>query len=74
MVSQLEIVRSIFGAWRLLTLDAGGMQYFNRTPEGAINSFTAALVVLPGSMMMSALPTVNQTGVSSVWLNSIPCA
>lgn len=47
MISQLEVLRSLFGAWRLARLDTGGMSYFERTPEGALRSFTAALLVLP---------------------------
>lgn len=47
MITQVEILRSLFGAWRLLRLDAGGMQYFDRTPEGALRSFFAAIIVLP---------------------------
>ncbi len=47
MITQLEILRAMFGAWRLLRLDPGGMQYFDRTPQGAIRSFFAAVIVLP---------------------------
>jgi len=47
VISQLEVLRSLFGAWRLLRLDPGGMQYFERTPDGALRSFFAAVIVLP---------------------------
>ena len=47
MISQLELARALYGAWRLARLDTGGMAYFERTAPGALRSFTAALVVLP---------------------------
>lgn len=54
MISQLEILRSLYGAWRLARLDAGGMQYFVRTHEGALRSFFAALIALPPFLIIEA--------------------
>ena len=42
-----ETVYSIFGAYRLAMLDKSGLSYLDRSPEGAIRSFYAALIVLP---------------------------
>lgn len=47
MVTVSEAVRSIYGAWRLARLDPGGMAWFDRSPEGAANSFSAAVLLLP---------------------------
>ncbi|HYM33254.1 MAG TPA: hypothetical protein VEU47_18285 [Candidatus Cybelea sp.] len=42
-----EIVRSVYGAWRLAHLDASGMIHFNQTIEGFYRSFAAAVLVAP---------------------------
>ncbi len=42
-----ETVYSIFGAYRLAMLDKTGLSYLDRSPEGALRSFNAALIVLP---------------------------
>lgn len=47
MISQLELFRALYGAWRLARLDRSGIGYFERTPAGARHSFVAALLVLP---------------------------
>ncbi|QQP88676.1 hypothetical protein IGS68_22055 [Skermanella sp. TT6] len=50
-----EAVYSIFGAYRLALLDKTGLSYLDRTPEGALRSFYAALIVLPAYAVLVAL-------------------
>ena len=45
--SPIEIAHGIYGAWRLLRLDATGMDVFDRTAEGFWKSFFAAVLVAP---------------------------
>jgi hypothetical protein len=42
-----EISRSVYGAWRLARLDAGGMTYFDLSVGGFWRAFGAAALVLP---------------------------
>lgn len=41
------MVSGLYGAWRLLWLDAGGLRYFNNSLEGFWRSFYAAVLVAP---------------------------
>ena len=50
-----EAVYSIFGAYRLAMLDKTGLSYLDRSPEGAIRSFYAALIVLPAYAVLVVL-------------------
>ena len=50
-----EVVYSIFGAYRLAMLDKTGLNYLDRSPEGAIRSFNAALIVLPAYAVLVVL-------------------
>ena len=50
-----ETVYSIFGAYRLAMLDKTGLSYLDRSPEGAIRSFNAALIVLPAYAVLVVL-------------------
>ena len=50
-----ETVYSIFGAYRLAMLDKTGLNYIDRSPEGAIRSFNAALIVLPAYAVLVVL-------------------
>ena len=47
-----EIALGIYGAWRLLALDKGGLQYFDTSIEGYWKSFFAAVLVVPGYLFM----------------------
>jgi hypothetical protein len=47
MLTTSEIVRSVYGAWRLARLDPIGMEWLDRSPEGFWRSFRVALLVLP---------------------------
>jgi hypothetical protein len=51
---QQEIVRSLFGAFRLARLDGRGMGYFNLSIEGFWRSFFAAAIVAPGYALLVA--------------------
>jgi hypothetical protein len=42
-----EIVRSIYGVWRLARADPGGMAYFDATEEAFWRSFRVAILLLP---------------------------
>ena len=55
MVTVEEATRSVFGAFRLALGDRRGMAFFERTPEGALRSFFAAVIVLPVHAVFSAL-------------------
>ncbi|MBP2302359.1 hypothetical protein [Azospirillum picis] len=46
------ILSALTGAYRLARFDRTGMEYFDRTPDGALNSFYAALVVLPAYALL----------------------
>jgi hypothetical protein len=50
-----EVVYSIFGAYRLAMLDKTGLSYLDRSPEGAIRSFNAALIILPAYAVLVVL-------------------
>ncbi|HYD32290.1 MAG TPA: hypothetical protein VEB64_15720 [Azospirillaceae bacterium] len=54
MLTRREAAVSIFGAWRLALFDPGGMLFLDRTPEGALRSFYAAALVLPGYIFLLA--------------------
>src|SRR3546814_9955248 len=45
--SDLEIFYRVFGAWLLARLDATGAQYLDESPQAALRSFFAALLVAP---------------------------
>jgi hypothetical protein len=45
--SRQEIAYRVFGAWLLARLDASGAQYFDESPQSALRSFFAALLVAP---------------------------
>lgn len=47
MIPALEIARSLYGAYRLARFDPGGMDFFNKTPDGFWRSFFAAVIVAP---------------------------
>lgn len=47
-----EIKSSIYGAYRLARLDAGGLAYFNISVEGFWRSFFAAVIVAPAYIIL----------------------
>ena len=50
-----EAAYALFGAYRLARLDPSGLQYFNATVQGFWRSFTAALIVAPGYVILIGL-------------------
>ncbi|MEE8333024.1 MAG: hypothetical protein V3R85_04180 [Alphaproteobacteria bacterium] len=57
MISAREISQGIYGAWRLAAFDDNGIKYFDNTPEAALASFKAALLVLPVHIALILLQT-----------------
>lgn len=54
MPDQQEVLRSIYGAYRLARLDRSGMGQFNLSVEGFWGSFFAAILVAPGYALLVA--------------------
>lgn len=53
--SRQEILYRVYGAWRFARLDSGGAQYFEASPEIALRSFFAAVLVAPAFVFMLLL-------------------
>lgn len=59
MIAAAEVLRALYGAWRLARLDRDGMRLFDVSPAGALRSFWAAAVVLPVHLLsLAALMTL----------------
>jgi hypothetical protein len=54
-VSSGDIIRGVWGAWRLARRDAGGMAMFDISPNGAAKSFYAAVLAFPLYLVMAML-------------------
>jgi hypothetical protein len=54
MISTGEVVRSIYGAWRLACRDPLGLQLLDTSEAGFWRSFYAALIALPPYAIMTA--------------------
>jgi hypothetical protein len=52
MLTARDVVYSVFGAFRLARFDPTGLDTMDRTPEGALRSFYAAVIVLPAYALM----------------------
>lgn len=63
--SPLEIARAIYGAWRLAHLDVAGMSFFDRSVEGFWKSFFAAVLVLPGYVLILMMHAAGGDGYSA---------
>ncbi|MBI1209049.1 MAG: hypothetical protein GC191_17390 [Azospirillum sp.] len=57
-----EVAYALFGAYRLARLDSAGMEYFERSPDGALRSFFAAALVLPAYLLLAVLRLWDQLG------------
>lgn len=55
MLTIRELVRSIYGTWRLAHLDPGGMVFFDATTEGFWRSFRVAILLLPIELLALGL-------------------
>jgi hypothetical protein len=68
MPDQEEVLRSIYGAWRLAWLDRSGMGDFNLSVEGFWRSFFAAALVAPGYALLVVQELVARPeAVSPAW-------
>lgn len=54
-VSSGDIIRGVWGAWRLARRDTGGMAMFDVSPDGAAKSFVAAALAFPPYLIMQAM-------------------
>lgn len=54
-VSSGDIIRGVWGAWRLARRDTGGMAMFDISPDGAAKSFFAGVLAFPPYMIVQAL-------------------
>jgi hypothetical protein len=65
---QAEVVRSLYGAWRLAWLDPSGMGQFNLSVEGFWRSFFAAVLVAPGYALLVAQDLLaREEAVHPIW-------
>lgn len=55
MPPKQEVYSSLYGAWRLIRLDAAGMGYFNVTADGFWRSFFAAVIIAPFYLALSII-------------------
>jgi hypothetical protein len=54
MPSAREVFAALYGAWRLMRFDAGGMAWFDVSITGFWRSFFAAVLVAPGFAVLLA--------------------
>jgi len=54
-VSSADIIRGVWGAWRLARRDTGGMAVFDISPDGAAKSFYAGVLAFPLYMVIQVL-------------------
>jgi hypothetical protein len=54
-VSSGDIIRGVWGAWRLARRDTGGMAMFDISPDGAAKSFYAAVLAFPLFLVTQAI-------------------
>ena len=55
MPSARQVASALYGAWRLMRFDAGGMAWFEVSIAGFWRSFFAAVIVAPGVAILVAL-------------------
>jgi hypothetical protein len=70
VISGRELAFGLLGAWRLVRNDASGLQYFDRTPQGALRSFWVMLLVAPAYAILVML-ALNRGGVFEIGLRQI---
>jgi hypothetical protein len=65
---QEEVLRSIYGAYRLAWLDRSGMSHFNLSVDGFWRSFFAAVLVAPGYALLVVQELIARPEeVSPIW-------
>ena len=57
---RVEVLHSLYGAWRLAMLDVSGMRHFNLSVEGFWRSFFAAVIVAPGYALLVVQRTLDR--------------
>ena len=62
MLTIPEIVRSVYGVWRLARFDSIGMQWLDRTDDGFWRSFRVALLLVPVEIIMTAIVLSHMQG------------
>jgi len=74
MPALAEVLRGLYGSWRLLLLDRHGVLAFDGTRQAALRSFWVALLSLPLAVAANAIPIVGvdvpRHGVSIALLDS----
>ena len=64
-----EAIVSLYGAWRLAHFDKRAFELFDKTPAGAIRSFSAAVLVAPMYALVLSMAPVERAGSGgSQWL------
>lgn len=66
-ITAREIVRSVYGAYRLARFDPGGLEMLDRTPAGALRSFWAAALVLPPYALLMVLRLPESVQDTPLW-------
>lgn len=59
MLTVPEIVRSVYGAWRLARFDPIGMEWLDRTTDGFWRSFRVAILMVPLEVAVLAIALGN---------------
>jgi hypothetical protein len=70
MISGRELAYGLIGAWRLVRNDPGGIQYFDRSPSGALRSFWAMALVAPAFAVLLMMG-LHKAGVYHIGLRQI---
>lgn len=73
MISGRELAFGLMGVWRLIRNDASGLQYFDRSPSGALRSFWVMALVAPAYAVLAMLQ-LDAYGVPSIGLRQIVLA
>ena len=55
MITANRLAAALYACYRLARRDPGGMAYFDRTPRGVWESFTAAILLLPVAVGLTAI-------------------
>ena len=55
MITGRELALGLLGAWRLVRNDPAGLQYFDRSPQGALRSFWVIALVAPAYAVLVTL-------------------
>ncbi|MDF3074384.1 MAG: hypothetical protein K0S54_2051 [Alphaproteobacteria bacterium] len=70
MISGRELAYGLVGAWRLIRNDPGGVQYFDRSPSGALRSFWAMALVAPAFAVLLMMG-LHKVGVDQIGLRQV---